>query len=256
MNMHRTREDLERYSREGVFRSDYVLPNLSYLPPQTMKKLRNLLTSIRQKWRRERLLPSHFPMIVESKLITDLSPHFNPNVQPTSVYSARRQRPHGCLPIAGGCLQGVPWVRKAVQSYRQLPIGVYTTDFAVSPHNIPIAVSGYEDIVCINGIYLRGVNDTRQTEYILSDLCADYGLVVETSEGLWWFNVPATIFQLIDGHIVAVVQNYSTVGGPDLGIKYLDKENKLQEAQVEFFYISQDALLLISDMAPDYNRIS
>ncbi|WAM29917.1 MULTISPECIES: hypothetical protein [Myxococcus] len=232
----------ERLRLRGILSDEYPVPGLHYLPGPSMKALRLVLDATASLLAGRQLFPSQFPFVIPTEVAKPFFRHFRDAVVPTVVSDGRSHHKHGILPLAGGCLQAIPFLTKQTRSYRQLPGGVYSTDFACAPFTQAHGACGWEDVHCINGLDLRHFDAAPRGQELIEQFLNYFGLAAVRTEEPWWFETNATVFRTHGGALLAVAQ-------PDVlecvaGIRYLDAKNQFRQGKAEFFYISEDALLL------------
>jgi hypothetical protein len=233
---------LEACLRErALLQNGGVLSGLHYLPARAMASLRRALRDLDARWSPHAISPMHLPLLVAPEILQDVD--FRPEVRLTWAMDGRQRKRRGALPLQGGALEALPFVGLETRSYRQLPRGFYSVESAYAPLADGQGVSGWENIHCVNGVDVRAAGAPPRMQGLIVGFLESAGIGFTARRRPWWFVAEAVVLETEAGEPLAVVQACPAAVAERFGLRYVDADNGSQLAEIELFYVSQDALL-------------
>jgi hypothetical protein len=212
-------------------------PRLHYLTAAGSAATRDARLRIDEIWRPAGIVPFQAPFLVPSELVEAL-PWREVVVFPR-VAAGRARRAQGALPICGACLQALPFLRQTVQTYRQLPAGVYSVDFAFRP--FASEADQLEDVCCVNGVSVRREGADRIMPSLIEAALEALAIDASAFREPWLFEHEATVWR-VGGRVVAVADELPLKPLGKARVRYMEDHGRGTHAELETFYIAETAL--------------
>jgi hypothetical protein len=217
---------------------DPTEPRLHYLTPAGVAAAQDNLSRIAEIWRAAGVVPFQAPFLIPLELI-DTVPWRN-SVRFPRVEAGQSPRAQGALPVCGGCLQALPFLGQTLQSYRQLPAGVYSVDFAFWP--FPSSDhQELEDVRCINGVCARLADSAPIMPALVENALELLGVDATRCREPWLFEHDATVWRARE-RVVAVADELPTKPLRKARVRYMGDRGRGAYASLEIFYIAEAAL--------------
>jgi hypothetical protein len=185
---------------------------------------------------------THLPALVPASVLAALRPFLAEDVRGVEVSAHRSGRTVGRFPTAGLCLEGLPLPARRPLSWRELPLGLWSSGPAVPP--VPNGTD-LEEQVCVNGLLVEDDEDpdgSPDLPALVADALGRLGMPDTPERGAWGLPEPAWIWRA-DGRVTASAQRIPEAAAEAAGIRFMDRSGRQRPASVSFFHIGQYALL-------------
>ncbi|MFF7674949.1 hypothetical protein [Actinacidiphila glaucinigra] len=182
---------------------------------------------------------THLPVLVPGAVLASVSSFLAPGLHGTDVRTNRSERVTGRYPTAGLCLEGLPLLSRRPLSWRELPLGYWTSGPAVPP----VAVTGdVEDQVCLNGLAAAAPDRPVDLVTLVGTALERLGVPGRPAQEPWGLVEQALVWRF-RGRATATVQHLPAAAVTAAGIRFTGRDGVLRPPVVSVFHISQFALL-------------
>lgn len=230
---------------ESTRQPDPSEPRLHYLTAPGTVATQESLVRIDEVWRPLGVVPFQAPFLIPAELIDPLP--WRESVMFPHVEAGQSRRAQGVLPVCGAGLQALPFLRQTVQSYRQLPTGVYSVDFAFRP--FAATDDQLEDVRCVNGICVRQADAAPVMPSLIEDALRVLAIEAVKTQEPWLFEHEATLWRA-GKEVVAVADELPIKPLGKARVRYMSDHGRGTYASLEGFYIAESALFPAESSAP------
>ncbi|MEV6835803.1 hypothetical protein AB0N17_14995 [Streptomyces sp. NPDC051133] len=224
----------------ALVRREYGPAGHYLLTGRALRRLRDAQQLVEKRLRAAAVRRTHLPVLVPPVLVAPVEALLAPGLRRTAVTTHDSERPKGWYPTAGLCLRGLPLVAKQRFSWRELPVGYWTSGPAVAP--VATAGPDAEDQVCADGLLAQPQERPTDPAAVIGELLDALGVPTEPAAEPWALTGDALVWRH-KGRVTASVQDLPADAAKRYGACYMDTDNRLQPLAVSFFHISQYALL-------------
>jgi hypothetical protein len=184
----------------------------------------------------------HTPGVVPVPVLRAIEHRLDGGVHVPELREGLSGHVRGYLCPSGGGLDVLPLLRAWTQSYRELPMALFRVGHAIWPFRDARPAWGWEELVCVSGAVARPAGSEALAERLVEAGMAAIGSAGEWRSRRWWLAEPAMVLER-GTTVLGVVQQLDRGTAAPLAPAYVDATDRRVRADVELFYISEQALL-------------